>query len=137
MPQLPAPQLLRAFRATRYTAGPATVRIGRRCPALDVLVGRQAGAFITGWNPWGRRAPVGWNRRANIALLEWLCGLTRVAGAGEGRGWREEHWLVVMDPRRAAVLGRRFRQAAIVTLQRGQPARLTPLVPSVPASRPG
>ena len=137
MPQLPTSHLLLAFRATRYTAGPAAVRIGRRCPALDVVVGRQAGAFITAWNPWGRRAPVGWNRRANIALLERLRGLTHVAGAGEGRGWWEEHWLVVTDPRRAAVLGRRFRQAAIVTLRRGQPARLAPLVPSVPPSMPG
>ena len=68
--------------------------------------------------------PPGWNRRANRALLEQLRGMTRLAGAGEGRGWREEHWLVVTDPRRATVLARRFRQAAIVTLRRGQPARL-------------
>ncbi len=115
------------------------MRIGRRCPALDPLLGRQAGAFITAWNPWGHRAPPGWNRRANRALLRRLRGMTRLAGAGEGRGWREEHWLVITDPRRAAVLARQFRQAAVVTLRRGQPARLTVLVrprPS-PASRPG
>ncbi len=118
------PGLLRAFRGTRYAAGPAVARIGRRCPALDPLLRRQAGAFITAWNPWGRRAPPGWNRRAGLALQGWLRGASHLAGAGEGRGWREEHWFAVMDPRRAAVLGRRFRQAAIVTLRRGQPARL-------------
>lgn len=118
------PRLLRAFRATRYTAGAAAARIGRQCPALDPVLGRQAGAFVTAWNPWGRRAPPGWNRRANRALQRWLRDAPHFAGAGEGRGWREEHWLVLTDPRRAAVLARRFRQAAIVTLRRGQPARL-------------
>jgi hypothetical protein len=133
------PQLLRAFRATRYTAGPATARIGRRCPALDPLLRCQAGAFITAWNPWGRRAPLGWNRRANRALLQRLRGMSCIAGTGEGRGWREEHWLVVTDPRRAAVLARQFRQAAVVTLRRDQPARLTVLARPrpVPASTPG
>jgi len=118
------PGLLRAFRGTRYTAGPAVARIGRRCPALDPLMGRLGGAFITAWNPWGRRAPAGRNQRASRALLGWLRTLPRLPGAGEGRDWREEHWFIVADPRRAAVLGRRFRQAAIVTLRRGQPARL-------------
>ena len=116
--------LLRAFRATRYTAGPATARIGRRCPALDPLLARQGGAFVTAWNPWGRRLPYGCNRRADLALQGWLRAVPRLPGAGQGRGWREEHWFVVADPRRAAVLGRRFRQAAIVTLRRGQAARL-------------
>ena len=134
-----SPRLVRAFRATSYSAGDAVAHVGRRCPALDAVLSPCGGAFITAWNPWGRRAPAGWNRRANIALLRWLRGLTCLAGAGEGRGWREEHWLVVTDPRRAAVLARRFRQAAIVTLRRGQPARLVvPVRPAaVPASRPG
>jgi len=120
-------RLLRAFRATCYGAGPAVARIGRRCPALDGLCGRQGGAFVTAWNPQSRRAPVGRNVRANTALLGWLRRLPNVPGAGEGRSWREEHWFAILDPRRAAVLARRFRQAAIVTLRRGQPARLVVL----------
>lgn len=99
-------------------------RIGRRCPALDPVVGRRAGAFITAWNPWGRRCPVRLNRRADLALQGWLRAVRCLPGAGQGRGWREEHWFAVMDLRRAAMLGRRFRQAAVVTLRRGQPARL-------------
>ena len=115
-------------------------RIGRRCPALDALLGREAGAFITAWNPRARRQPEGLNRRADLALQDRLRRVTALPGAGEGRGWREGHWLAVLDPRRAAVLGRLFRQAAIVTLRRGQPARLAPLpARRTPdrASRPG
>lgn len=126
-PLPPMHHLLRAFHATCYGAGPAVARIGRRCPALDRLCGRQGGAFVTAWNPRGRRAPAGCNVRTNTALLGWLRRVPHVPGAGEGRGWREEHWFAVLDPRRAAVLARRFRQAAIVTLRRGQPACLVML----------
>ena len=98
-------------------------------------MGRQAGAFITAWNPWGRRRPEGLNRRADRALQSWLRTVPHRPGAGQGRGWREEHWFTAMDPRRAAVLGRRFRQVAIVTLRRGQPARL--LLLRVGPSTPG
>lgn len=131
MPPGPAPRLLRAFHAARYAAGPTAARIGRRCPALDALCGRQGSAFITAWNPGGRRIPEGLNRRAGLALQDWLRRVPYVAGAGTGRGWREEHWFASLDARRAAVLARRFRQAAIVTLRPGQAARLV-LLPRRP-----
>jgi len=118
------PRLLRAFRTTAYSAGGAVVRIGRRCPALDPLLHQQAGAFIGAWNPAARQAPTGRNLRAGRALQDHLRAVPYLSGAGQGRGWREEHWFAVMDPRRAAVLGRRFRQAAIVIVRRGQPAQL-------------
>ena len=118
------PRLVRAFRATAYSAGGAVIRIGRRCPALDPLLHRQAGVFIGAWNPAARLAPHGRNLRAGLALQDHLHAVQYLSGVGEGRDWREEHWFAVMDPRRAAVLARRFRQAAIVTLRRGQPARL-------------
>ena len=117
-------RLLRAFRSTVYGAGGALVRIGRRCPALDPLLHRQAGAFIGAWNPAARLAPPGRNLRAGRALQNHLHAVQYLSGVGQGRDWREEHWFAVMDLRRAAVLARRFRQAAIVTLRRGQPARL-------------
>ncbi len=120
----PRVHLVRAFQATAYTAGGAVVRIGRRCPALDPLLQYQAGAFIGAWNPAARLAPPGRNLRAGRALQDHLRAVQYLSGVGQGRGWREEHWFAVMDPRRATVLARRFRQAAIVTLRRGQPARL-------------
>ena len=117
-------RLIRAFRATAYTAGGAVVRIGRRCPALDPLLHRQAGAFNRASNPAARVTPPGRNLRAGRALQDHLRAVQYLSGVGQGRGWREEHWFAVMDPRRATVLARRFRQAAIVTVRRGQPARL-------------
>ena len=63
----------------------------------------------------------------DAALRRYVRRLPVVPGEGAARGWREEHLLVVADPRRVAVLGRRFRQAAVVVVRRGQAARLRPL----------
>lgn len=124
------PALLRAYRRTAYAAGGAVARIGRRSPALDALLtrhGGRAGGFVGAWNPYSRPMPPGWNRRMDAALRRHARRLPVVPGEGAARGWREEHLLVVADPRRVAVLGRRFRQAAVVVVRRGQAARLRPL----------
>ena len=130
----PTPALLRAYRRTAYAAGDAVARIGRRSPALDALLARhggRAGAFVSAWNPYSRLMPPGRNRRMGEALRRYARRLPHVPGEGTaegtGRGWREEHLLVVADPRRVAVLGRCFRQAALVVVRRGQVARLLPL----------
>lgn len=136
----PTPALLRAYRRTAYAAGGAVARIGRRSLALDALLARhggRAGAFVGAWNPYSRLMPPGWNRRMGEALRRHARRLPHVPGEGTGQGgtaregtgrvWREEHLLVVADPRRVAVLGRRFRQAALVVARRGQAARLLPL----------
>ncbi len=47
-----------------------------------------------------------------------------VEGHGRAAGWSERHLLIAGDPRRAAVLARRFRQNAVVVLRAGAPARL-------------
>jgi len=121
------PRLLRAFRATDYNAADATARIGRRSAAVDRLLcalGSRRGAFLTAWNPGARRQPLGRNLRAGLALRGWLRRVAAEPGFGCAPGWREAHWLVAADPRRVAVLGRRFRQVGIVVVQRGQNARL-------------
>lgn len=121
------PRLLRAFRATDYNAAGATARIGRRSAAVDRLLcalGSRRGAFLTAWNPGARRQPLGCNLRAGLALRGWLRRVAAEPGFGCAPGWHEAHWLVAADPRRVAVLGRRFRQVGIVVVQRGQNARL-------------
>ena len=50
--------------------------------------------------------------------------LPSAEGEGRGRGWAERHLFLAGDPRRAAVLARRFRQNAIVAARAGAPARL-------------
>ena len=121
------PRLLRAFCATDYTVGGSAARIGRRSVAVDRLLrslGSKRGAFLTAWNPGARQRPVGLNRRADLALQEWLQRVRAEPGFGCGRGWHEAHWLIAADPRRVAVLGRRFRQVGMVVVQCGQKARL-------------
>jgi hypothetical protein len=111
----------RAFRETDYKVAGAVARVGRRAPGVMAKLrglGAGQGGFITAWNPMARRFPPNWNRRA-AARLEAACRrLPHLPGQGAGRGWAEDHLLVATDPRRLAVLGRRFRQKAVLVLGR-------------------
>ena len=122
-----SPRILRAFHATEYCVSGVTIRIGQRCRAMDRLLsslGAGSGAFLTAWNPGARRHPVQQNLRSDRAMQGWLRRIAALPGIGVASGWHEEHWLLATDPRRAAALGRRFRQAAVVVVRRGQRARL-------------
>lgn len=120
-------RLLAAYRRSCYEAAGAEARIGRRSPAVDALLARlgvRAGGFVTAWNPFSRRRPDGWNRRMQARLEAAARRLPKAAGHGGWGRWREAHWLIGADARQLLVIARRFRQAAIVTVARGQPARL-------------
>lgn len=120
-------RLLAAYRRSTYEAAGAVARIGRRSPGVDALLARlgvQAGGFVTAWNPLSRRMPDGWNHRMQVRLQAAARRLPGAPGHGGDGRWREAHRLIGADPRRLLVLARRFRQAAIVTVARGQPARL-------------
>lgn len=122
-----AKQLLRAYRASCYLAGAHAARIGSRAPGLDALLRAwhvREGVFIAAGNPLSRRKPEGWNVRRHAALRERLRGLPYVEGKGGAGRWWEAHCFIGMDPRRGAVLARRFRQQAMVALRRGDRARL-------------
>ncbi len=128
----PPPALLAAWRRTRYLAAGAEVRIGRRSRTMDGLLARlgaRAGGFVGAENPFGRRAGGARNARAAALLDAAIRRLPRLAAAGVGRGWREEHRLVLAAPARLRVLARRFRQGGIVVVRRGAPARLVILPP--------
>src|SRR6185312_13745828 len=99
--------------------GPIAVRVGRRSAGADTILARYAareGGFVTAWNPLSRRMPDGWNRRMQRALAARLRHLPSFSGRGIGRGWSEEHLLVVADHRRLLALARRFRQLGIVVI---------------------
>jgi hypothetical protein len=116
-----------AFRRTGYEAGGVVVRIGRRSGAMDALLrrrGARGAGFVTAWNPFSRPMPPGWNLRLQARLREAARGAVLAEGWGRGRGWAEHHLLLAGDPRRIAVLARRFRQHAVVTVSPGRPARL-------------
>ena len=120
-------RLERAYRASDYEAAGAVARVGRRCPAVDALLARlgvRQGGFLGAWNPLSRRMPPGWNQRMQARLRLAARRLPAATGSGGARHWREAHFLLGGDPRRVAVLARRFRQAAFVVVRRGQPARL-------------
>jgi hypothetical protein len=127
LPATPHPRLLRAYRETHYEARGVTIRIGRRSRALDALLrelrSKQAG-LITAWNPASRRLPGGVNRRRQLRLREHLRRMRFIPAQGYLRQWHEDKLLVAADPRRLAVIARRFGQSAIVTLRAGQSARL-------------
>jgi Protein of unknown function (DUF3293) len=121
------PQLLRAYVETRYVAGPAVARVGRRCESMDALLARlgiRQAIFVTAWNPLSRRMASGWNRRMQQRLAGRLRRFRMMPADGAWRGWHEAHLLVAADPRVVVVLARRFRQRAVVVVQRGRAARL-------------
>jgi hypothetical protein len=116
-----------AWRRSAYEAAGAVARPGRRSAAVDALLARLGaaqGGFVTAWNPYSRRRPAGWNARMQARLVLAARRWPAAAGRGGDGGWWEEHLLVAADPRCLGVLGRRFRQAAIVLVRRGAPARL-------------
>jgi hypothetical protein len=119
--------LERAYRRSAYEAAGAVARIGRRSAAVDAWLARHGarqGGFVGAWNPFSRRMPRGWNDRMLARLRAAARRLPQAEGSGGDRRWRERHLLIAGDPKRLAVLGRRFRQNAIVTVRQGAPARL-------------
>ena len=122
-----SPRLLNAYRRTRYAAGTIEVRIGRRSPAMDQLLtehGVRLAVFVTAWNPLSNRMPPRWNYRMQDRLRDRLRGYRVQTAEGSWRRWREEHFLVLAAPNLILPLARRFRQAAVVVVKRGQPAAL-------------
>ncbi len=127
------PRRLRAWRASAYEAGGAVARIGRRSDAIDVLLramGVRQAAFIGAWNPGGQRVPAGLNRIAERRLAGFARGLPCRAGHGGLGSWREAHLLIGVAPARAVVLARRARQAGMVLVHIGAPARLVLISPA-------
>jgi hypothetical protein len=111
-----------------------SLRIGRRSPALDAVLGRlgaRRAVMLTACNPRSRRMPAGWNTRMMRRLREALRRRAVLpAESGAGR-WREAQWLVACAPAWGAQVARRFRQNAILCLWRHRPSRLVPLVSCV------
>ena len=111
------PAMLRFYRRTDYVVGRAPpVRIGARA-AID-------GVLVSAANPRSRRMPDGWNARMNRRLGDAARRLGPVPAAGLLGAFREEGFLLEAHAARACVLGRRFRQNALVVLKRGRKARL-------------
>lgn len=116
-----------AYRATLYRAGFVRVRIGRRSASADAWLATHrspVGCFLTAWNPFSRAMPSRWNARAMLALHRALRSVACEQGDGTHGHWREEHVFAAIPEREALRLARRFRQAAIVVVPRGRPARL-------------
>lgn len=116
-----------AWRASTYRGGPVVARVGRRSASADAWLAAHAareGAIITAWNPMCRKHPPGWNERAQDRLRAATRRWRRAEGFSGTRHWQEHNLLLATDPRVVAVLARRFRQAAILVIRKGQAARL-------------
>lgn len=117
----------RAYARTVYRAGDAEGRIGRRSPSLEALLaswGLRFGAFLTAWNPWGRNAGPAVNAMLQRRLEGETRRVPRAAGdCGDG-DWAERTLFLGAPAARVAALGRKYRQAAVVHVLRGQRLRL-------------
>jgi hypothetical protein len=102
-------------------------RRGAAVSALLAAMGVPQAAFVGAWNPFSRRRPRGWNHRRLARLREAARRLPRREGMGRAcrpRPWGEEHLLLGAAVARCAVLGRRFRQDAILVVRRIGPPRM-------------
>jgi hypothetical protein len=99
---------------------------------MDMLLARHGArraGFVTAWNPRSRPMPRGWNDRMQARLRQAARSQVLAEGSGRAGRWAEHHLLLRGDPRRLCVLGRRFRQWAIVAVAPGRPARLVACLP--------
>lgn len=127
------PQLLSAFRRTRYEAEVGgrrhVLRVGDPPPReLVALLGGEA-AFLTACNPGGRRLPPAANARRMAALDERLQALGwkywPAIHRAEDPAWDEESRLVrFADLAQLDALASGFGQAAVLRLRPDEPARL-------------
>ena len=119
--------LEQAYRRSVFRAGPVVAQVGRRSPSANewlAAMSAREGAMVTAWNPMSRRHPPGWNDRAQAALRAATRRWPTAEGSSGTKHWQEHNLLLARDARAIAVMARRFRQAAILVLRRGQRARL-------------
>lgn len=125
-------RLIEAFLDTDYAVrdGDAwrVVRIGERHPGIEKL-SRATGVFITGWNPFGKRASAAINAARNRSMARILAtrgyAVLPHQGIGSDGDWAEDGFFV-RDMRIATArnLARAFGQLAIVAITRGRKAEL-------------
>jgi putative PIN family toxin of toxin-antitoxin system len=121
-----SPQLIAAYEQADYEVlGYFTLRVGRRSAALDALLeahGATSAAFVTAANPRGAQRSESENFAAQ-AELEASLALPFYRGEGRdpGGAWTAEPSALVVGISRgeAEALGRRWRQNAIVFVEKG------------------
>ena len=125
-------RLIEAFLDTDYALRDGNVwrvvRIGERHPGIEKLI-KSRGVFITGWNPFGKRADAAANAARNRSMARILAarGYRTLPhqGIGSDGDWAEDGFFV-RDMRVATArhLARAFGQLAIVSIARGRKAEL-------------
>lgn len=132
--------LVSAYKATDYVAHgngwDAVIRIGYHSLVVDKLLARmhaRSGAFMTAWNPFSKELSIAANEYWNRELKRHLSASSFSYVEGEGRGrtgeWPPEPSVLAFGISRteASVIGRRYRQNAVVHVPRGRPAELVML----------
>lgn len=129
--------LIAAYRATDYvvhgSGGIVVIQIGHHSLAVDRLLTRmhaRNAAFITAWNPFSNKLSFEANKHWGCELKRYLSvhGFAFLEGEGSGRigEWPSEPSILAFGISRteASVVGRRFRQNAVVYVPLGRPAEL-------------
>ncbi len=132
------PTLVAAYQATTYCVDGFpqwSLRVGSGCAALSAELGRRGlggAAYVSAWNPAGRRAPAAANVAAHGRLLARISALGLPAYPGWGRGdagdWPPERSMLILGLTRSAgqALAREFAQRACVVFPAGGTAAILP-----------
>jgi uncharacterized protein DUF3293 len=116
--------MLRAYRLSRYSAGDIVAHIGARPKGLRQDQQRMTLVLLGACNPCGRRRPDGWNARMMERLRLVLRRVRFIEASGSLGRWSESMLAAPMNPRKAVVVARRFRQNAVVVISANRRSRL-------------
>lgn len=122
---LPATNKIRSnYIKSIYQAGTVKIRIGYYPLNLPKRYKSKKLVMMSACNPGGRIKAKGWNKRMMQKLSLYLSGYDYRKGTGTLRNFSEPLFMVTMDPSKAIVLARKFRQNAIVVIQEQRLSRL-------------
>lgn len=122
---LPASAKIRLmYQKSLYQAGTVKVKINHYPKNIPKHLKRKTLVMLSAYNPGGRLKAEGWNQRMMQQLKAFLSDYKWVEGKGTLHDVSEPLLMVAMDPRKAKVLARKFRQNAIVLIRDQRYARL-------------
>lgn len=122
---LPPTEAIRLnYQKSLYKAGSVIVRIGHYPLHLPNRFRKKVLVMFSAYNPGGRIKADGWNQRMMRKLKLHLSGYKYVKGYGSLRRFSEPLFMVEMNPLKAKVIARKFRQNAMVVIQYQRLSRL-------------
>ncbi|QNT79537.1 DUF3293 domain-containing protein [Entomobacter blattae] len=122
-------EIRKVYAKSLYRAGPVLTRINRIPQGMENIEHGKSfleWGMVSAYNPGGKRHPEGWNHRMFAHLQQELekAGFVYYYGIGSLYNQEEPLFMVAVPRGRLYKLARKYRQNAVVLLQKGRRSRL-------------